>query len=965
MFGEDFLAFRRPDIVEIESPALALKAGNAIYAVDSSRKRLIRVWNSDGKLTANLLIKAGKGRFSEIFDIAADVSGDIFVLDTIRDGANRRIKSEVIQRYSHDGEFIEEIFSMEHEPPVFSRTIAGLASNAEPGCSFITLGDDRFTLYQSRNLGNSDGMSGVVHAFPAASQTFNLFDVGDDGLVLFTTKRGEVYEAGAKGIELLFSSQTLDDGGGAIPWDAAVEDNGVFYFTDLGRRGLYLLNGDGSSEPVYAEPDARYYRVSANSGLVAVSESEVIDLSDGEKFALPELTLAFPIIAGRVCAWLAAIILLAYGVWGAFLLARFLIRKNNFVIRFSAAVIAGTLFITVVFCLIVTKDITSRMTREMLQRLTSVAELLAMQIPEESFVRLDSVDDTMNEDYAAVRASIEKTIISRDDYAHMYCVLYKIIDGAVAEVFESDNNHGIVNYPYDWPLEGSDEMEILATGEQKTYVYPSWVDGGVIFSLCPIYGDAGEPIGLIEIGSDLVAFRKENRNLILNLFLNVISVSVAMIIVAVEFLMFAEGRRKMAGAAALGQPRIPVEIMRGAVFLVYFITNISTSFLPVYARSLILEKGISPAFGFAALPAEFLIAAPISADVLMGVIASLFGSWSVEKFGTRRIAVFGGLTVVAGICLEWVSNGIVTLTAGFAVSGFGCGFILFLANLHIARIEDASEKERGFAGTTAAMTSGINGGVVFGAFLLNWLSYRTVLGAAAVVSLALLAYSVRYMTKANISSLMKKDRDANLGRFLLSPRILLYMAALLGPMIASGYFIIYLFPIVGYDLGISESNIGYAFLLNSLTVLFLSSSLTEIFSRKLGKPCSLTLWSLAYAGSFAAFAFFQNIPSLLAGLVLMGFADSFGHSLSSSYYTELPEVEKYGHGRAIAISSVVDNAAQTIGPFVFSYALHVGLRGGLIQIAAALAVLSMIFLGSTIILNAADRNKKRGDVNAG
>jgi predicted MFS family arabinose efflux permease len=571
----------------------------------------------------------------------------------------------------------------------------------------------------------------------------------------------------------------------------------------------------------------------------------------------------------------------------------------------------------------------------------------------------------MNEDYAAVRDSIEKIIISRADYARMYCVLYRAIDGAIAEVFESENDHGIVNYPYDWPLEGSDEMEILATGEGKTYVYPSWVDGGVIFSLCPIYGDTGEPIGLIEIGTDLAGFRKENRNLILNLFLNVISVSVAMIIVAVEVLMFAEGRGKMAGAAVSGQLRVPVEIMRGAVFLVYFISNISTSFLPVYARNLIVEKGISPAFGFAALPVEFLIAAPISADVLMGVIASLLGNWSIEKFGTRRAAVFAGLMVVAGICLECLSGAIFTLIAGFAISGFGCGFILFLADLHIAGTEDASEKERGFAGTTAAMTSGINGGVVFGAFLLNWLSYRTVLGVAAAVSLTLLAYSAVYMTKVNIPAIMKKDRDANFGHFLLSPKILLYMVALLGPMIASGYFIIYLFPIVGFDLGISESNIGYAFLLNSLTILFFSSSLTKIFSKKLGKPASLSLWSLVYAGSFAAFAFFQNIPALLAGLVLMGFADSFGHPLSTSYYTELPEVEKYGYGRSIAVSNVVNNAAQTIGPFVFGYALHVGLSRGLIQIAAVLAALSVIFFGTTIILGAAGRKRKRGSVNAG
>ena len=167
-------------------------------------------------------------------------------------------------------------------------------------------------------------------------------------------------------------------------------------------------------------------------------------------------------------------------------------------------------------------------------------------------------------------------------------------------------------------------------------------------------------------------------------------------------------------------------------------------------------------------------------------------------------------------------------------------------------------------------------------------------------------------------------------------------------MIASGYFLIYLFPIVGFDLGISESNIGYAFLLNSLVVILFSSPLTRAASSKLGKPVSLTLWTLIYAGSFVLVAFYPNIPALLLALVLMGFADSFGQSLSSSYYTELPEVVQYGYGRAIGISNVADNVFQTLGPFVFSYALHVGLSRGLLQIAAGLAALSLIFLLSSV-----------------
>jgi MFS family permease len=938
LFGKEFLAFKRPDVVAIDSPTLVFKASAPIlYVVDSSRRRLIRIGASD---TVDLIINANSSHFSEIYDLTANDAGEIFILDTVRDARSRRIKSEVVQRYSPDGRFMEEIFRTDHEIPSFDRKVAGLARNERDECSFVTLDSSYFTLHSLRpDVGKLDEKT---YDFPMASKMFNHFDLGQGEILFFTTKRGEIYKTDDEGVVRIFTSGArLEGGDGAIPWDIAAGDDAKFYFTDLGRRGVYSIEADGESELVYDDPETIYYRISAQNGLTILSESEIVVLDRGEFPVLDIVRVDNTILAARIGAWITTGVFLTGCVWGLFMLARFLIQKNSFVIKFSAAVIVGTLFLTVVFCLIVTQNITDRMTREMLSHLTTTGELLAMQIPGDSFVRMDSVDDYMNEDYAAVKRPLEETLLSQEEYYRVYCVLYKIIDGAIAEVFESDNNHGIVNYPYDWPVEDSDEVEILNTGQKKTYTFPSWEDGGVIFSLCPIYGNGREPLGLIEIGADLRAFREENNSLILNLFLNVVSISIAMIILMIEFLVFLDARRKMAASVLRKATYVPVDMVRTVVFLVYFTTNMATSFLPLYARDMILAEG-----GFHRFPMAFLIAAPISADVLLGAFASLFGDRIIRKLGVRRMTILGGILAFAGICLEFAFYDIFLLTAGYALSGFGCGLTLFLANLKIAGESDSGDKEKGFASITAGTTSGINAGVVFGAFLINWLSQRMVLGVAALTSLTLVAISVKYMTRLDIPVLIrgKDNREISTARFLFSPRPLLYLLTLLGPAIASGYFLIYLFPIVAFDLGISGSNIGYSFLLHSLVVIFFSSSLTNFFSIKCGKPVSLTLWALVYAGSFMMFACFQNIQALLATLVLMGFADSFGQSLSANYYTELPEVVKYGYGRAIGLSNVVDNIAQTVGPFVFSYALHIGLREGLSHIALGLVVLSSIFL---------------------
>jgi predicted MFS family arabinose efflux permease len=944
-FYKDHVTFGRPDQVVIESPALALKVSSKMYVVDLSRKRLLRA-GEEGR--AELILMAGSGRFDEIYDLAVNENGGIFILNTVRDMETRRVLAESVQEYDPDGRLLGERFRFEHEQPSFNRKIPGLAMNKEGTLFFVTLEENSFVLHSSVTEATpksqeKDEFPGIGCSFPRASRMFNSFDVDRDGNVLFTTKNGEIYRHilhSAQSARIFSSNGRSEGGNGAIPWRVAAGDSKE-YFTDIGNRGIYTFGSGDKPEIVFHDPDTIYYGLSASGGvLTATGENSILLIENGHNAVLEGFGVSFEILAIRIGLWLSMTVISVCLLWAlVFAVRAIAANRNDFLLKISGIVIPCTVIVTVVLCLIVTKETAGMMTAEMLTRLTSIAELIARQIPADSFQRLNGVRDYMNGDYDNVRKLLDEALISREEYARIYCVLYRILDGSISEVYDSDNNHGIVGYPYDWPVEGSDEQEILTTGEYKTYIYPSWVDGGVIFSLCPIYGQNAEPAGLIEIGMDLAAFRKANRHLIANIILNIVSMSVVMIIIAFEALSFLAARRRAAMLMPL-DGCVPASFMRSAVFLVYFTTNISTGFLPIYARE-VIHAGVR-SYPF---PVEFLIAAPISSDVFMGALASLFGTSICRKLGVKTVAVLSGLFAVAGLCLEFLSQDIIWLTAGFAVCGFGCGLALFLANLRVAEERDADEKDKAFAGIAVAVTSGVNSGVVFGAFLTNWMPNRAVFGVAICFGGVLLAFLAKYMTKLGQDGFEAGKEKGGLSEaeFILSPRIFLYLFAVMGPMAASGYFVIYLFPIVGFDLGIPESYIGYSFLLNSLVVVLFSVSCTSFFSKKIGKPLSITLWVLIYAAAFVIFAAFGNIPALLLALLLMGFADSFGHSLSASYYTDLPEVGKYGYGKAIGVLNVIDNAAQTAGPFMFSYALLIGQGKGLLWIALSLALMALLF----------------------
>jgi predicted MFS family arabinose efflux permease len=944
IYRVDFFSLELPTSVALVKPAQAVVDGNGnIYIVDSSRSRILRVNTSN---EVDMIFKASDGRFTEITDLAVDVSSNLYVLNTLYHGS-RRVESEIIQKYSPSGTFLREVYRIDHEVPVFERFVAQLLTDAAGRFFFVTLGLDSFSLH------SEDGIN-KIYGYPTARNMLMRFTMNKDDCILFLTKRGELYEAGQnEHIPLYRPSSPADGESAVVPWGLSAGPDCI-YVTDLGNRRICALRG-GELATVFSDEGDRlerdiYYNLWTREVIVAVSENAVTILDgSGEVKKMTLFPASSRVIFMRLSIWLACGLLTFCIVYYVAVLLLFVVRKNSFVAKFSTAVILGTLFVTAIFFLIVTKDIYRRITGEMLSRFTAVGQLASRLIPKDAFADLDSMDDYMRDDYQLVKNTIRNLFFNEGDIKNenMYCVLYKVLDGAIAEVYTSDGP-GVVNYPFSWIFEGSDEQHILESGETKSYVFSSWVDGGVLFALCPINGENGEPLGIIEVGTDLKSFQKDNSRLLTEIFLSIISLSVVIIMVSIEFLVFINARRKM-NTLINGEEllRIPADLTRAAVFLVFFSTNMSTGFLPIYARDMIKQSG-----GMFGLSTEFLMAVPISADVLFGAIAALLGNFICRRFKIKYSAVSAALFFTIGLGLQFGAANIVALSVGSAINGFGAGWMLYIINLSLASEKDDSEKDKGFAGFTVAMTSGINSGVVFGAFLLNWLSNRAVIGVAASTSLLLLFCAERYISRIYILSLQRDTEKPTLStlRFILSPRIFIFLTALLIPIIASGYFLIYMFPVVGFDLGISESNIGYSFLLNSLVVIIFGQTLTKFFSEKLGKPLSLAIWGAVYASAFVLFAVLQNITSLLTALIMLGFADSFGQSLYTSYFTGQPQTTNYGFGRAIGICNIAENIAQTIGPFIFCYALQIGLEKGLILLAFTLVALTFIFLSSAFMV---------------
>lgn len=375
----------------------------------------------------------------------------------------------------------------------------------------------------------------------------------------------------------------------------------------------------------------------------------------------------------------------------------------------------------------------------------------------------------------------------------------------------------------------------------------------------------------------------------------------------------------------------------------------------------LLDGTIEKFGGIFCIAVIFLLAAvPISAEVLSGAIFSALGGKVIHKLGAKRSVFVSSVLLTAGLGLRVVPN-IWLLTLSALLLGAGWGVLLLLVNLMIVELPD-EEKNRAYAYYSVSSLSGANCAVVFGGFLLQWMSYTALFAVTAVLSVLLFLVANKYMSKYTSDNEEEncetEDTHMNIVQFIFRPRIISFFLLMMIPLLICGYFLNYMFPIVGSEWGLSETYIGYTYLLNGIFVLILGTPLTEFFSNRGWKHFGLAVAAFIYAAAFLEVAMLQNIPSLLIALALIGVADSFGIPLLTSYFTDLKDVERFGYDRGLGVYSLFENGAQSLGSFVFGYVLVLGVGRGLIFVLILVSVLSAAFLISTTF--AAHRDKKGG-----
>ncbi len=921
------------------------KEGNT-YVVDKAGLRLLKV-SPDNQLIWKK--EAASGLFNGINKVAS--SGDrVFLLD-IESGEGIRLKGESIIELDSSGKPIETVSRFLYSELTLQEHIVGLFPVGENEIAYIYKTNDNMRLLKP-------GVSQTIYPLKDAGLYLRsaAFD-SDTGTIYYSTFDGKIkqYVDGNKD-KVLYNSVYSD--GISIPAELSFYD-GKLYATDLGLRSVIVFDTKSRELTFIEEAGSLYekeiaYNLNAYNGLKCATDYSVKTyLGNNEYDYSVSCKLSFLNILKGVISKIGVLGIGLSLVVLLLALVLYIFKSGNLYAKVIFGIVAGSVVIAAVLVAVLVPRFQEEITEAFFEKADLVSDLTSAMLPIESLTKLNSADDFMSEDYKAIRRSARKIFFSESDNLNdLYCVIYQIVDGVYVMSYSLKDSVGAI-YPYDWEMEGSLEETILTTKEGVRYISDN-SEGEYLFSYKPLINSEGDAVGIIEVGKDMATFRQEVNTMVIDAFINTIAVTVVLILFIIEVVYFVKGRNeykeKLKNSAKDTAPMLPCEIMRMVSFLVFFLTNLSTAFFPLYAMEL-SEKAS------AVLTPEIMAAIPLSAEVITGAVFSVLGVKVIEKIGEKRTILLSSILFTGGFVLRIIPN-IWVLILGNAIMGVGWGIILLVATLRITELPE-DKRDIGFSQYNVAALNGVNCGVVFGGFLVNWMNYQGVFLISTVLSISMLVLTLTYFNTDKPKKQEEEEETSSLQilSFVFDPKVFALLFMIVAPVLMSSYFLNYMYPIIGSGYGLSDTYIGYSYLLNGLCVMFFGELLTSFFNRAKRKQEGLLAASLLYALAFFVVIRFESIPALFAALAILGISDSFGLPLQSGYYTELEAVQKYGYDKALGIYNLIINVAQSIGPFVFGYVLIAGIGRGLTIVLITLVVLAFAFIiiGKTV-------DKKRSTV---
>jgi predicted MFS family arabinose efflux permease len=522
----------------------------------------------------------------------------------------------------------------------------------------------------------------------------------------------------------------------------------------------------------------------------------------------------------------------------------------------------------------------------------------------------------------------------------IYRMVLCVINGRVCYVYSGEEQWGAI-YPVDYPYRDTEYQIVYDNDMQVTFQDVMDYTGEYSYTLTPIHDSSGKVAGILEMGIDLRAYRKQASELNREITLTaIITVFVVMLLLKeITFLGQVFRKRVPRNAGRL----MDVDAVRPLIFFVYLIDCFALIISPLFAQSLYTET--------LGIPMELGVAAAYSATFLFLGVSAVIGGRACEKTGLFPLLLISVGALLCGELLAGFSTTLWMFIAAKALVGTGVGLAQNVADTISATQSERDDVARGFSMSNAGYYAGTNCGIIMGTSIGAIWGYRVIYFTSAAVTMLMLIYILLIYSRSNLPNTMLTQHGAKTAesrgmstlQFFFSRRVLGFFMFIIFPYFLCNSFIYYFFPLTGVAQGLSENNISRIVFAYGMVSIYAGPSLTALLLNYLNIKTVIIAGAAFLAGALYLYSLMPILSILIVGIVAFAIADSFSFTTQNVYYSQLDETNKYGSGAALGIENIINGFAQTASPYCFAAAMIFGVQSGIAVIATVFVICLILF----------------------
>ncbi|MEI6157059.1 MAG: MFS transporter, partial [Atribacterota bacterium] len=297
-----------------------------------------------------------------------------------------------------------------------------------------------------------------------------------------------------------------------------------------------------------------------------------------------------------------------------------------------------------------------------------------------------------------------------------------------------------------------------------------------------------------------------------------------------------------------------------------------------------------------------------------------------------RNTFFSGLLIVAlGTLLSGLSHTVIPFLIARSIAGIGYGFCYIALRSLVNETPSETERTARLSAFISGLYAGVMSGVAIGALLADRMGFSSVFIVSFFIILLAGGMALIWLPHTAGRRMITRERSVFpsgvTAKFFANRNVLSLFGLVVIPLTICSVFLDYYFPLFISGQGLSTSQVGRAFLLNGLCIVYLGPWLSQWSDRSFGAAKSVVLSGLIVAGALIFFAVQGTIIAAFLAVILLGISDSFGLVAQNNFFLHLPVTQLIGPGKALGYYDNVRKIGQMVGPVTFASLASTGIIG--------------------------------------